>query len=71
MERESCPLLLEKVKGRLAAEMVTLYPPGIPLLVPGEMITEEIMEVLQYLQAAKKHYQAADPTFRTLQVLVE
>ena len=71
MERKSCSLLLEKVKGRIAAEMVTPYPPGIPLLVPGEMITAETMEVLQYLQDTKKHCQVADPTFRTLQVLVE
>jgi arginine/lysine/ornithine decarboxylase len=30
--------------GRIAAEFVTEYPPGIPLLVPGEIITGEIIE---------------------------
>ncbi len=30
--------------GRRAAEFVNLYPPGIPILVPGEVITREICE---------------------------
>lgn len=28
--------------GRLSGEFINLYPPGIPLLVPGEKITEEL-----------------------------
>ena len=27
--------------GKMAADYVYLYPPGIPLIVPGEVITEE------------------------------
>lgn len=30
----------EEAAGRISAEYIYLYPPGIPLLVPGEMITE-------------------------------
>ena len=30
--------------GRIASGFVYLYPPGIPLLAPGEVITEEILE---------------------------
>lgn len=33
--------------GRMAASFVYLYPPGIPLLAPGEIITEEALEVLR------------------------
>ena len=33
----------EKAVGRIAAEFINLYPPGIPLLVPGEMIGEEMI----------------------------
>lgn len=36
-DREEIPL--EESVGRLAGEFVNLYPPGIPLLVPGERIT--------------------------------
>lgn len=44
--------LLESV-GRRAGEFVNLYPPGIPLLVPGEKITASDAELLQSL--CRKH----------------
>ncbi len=35
--------------GRIAAEFINLYPPGIPLAVPGERLTEEMVEAfLEY-----------------------
>ena len=35
----------------IAAEFVNLYPPGIPLLVPGEIIDENLLEVIeQYIK---------------------
>lgn len=33
--------------GRLSSEIVTVYPPGIPLLVPGEVITDEVVTYLK------------------------
>jgi arginine decarboxylase len=36
--------------GRISAEMVCPYPPGIPLLLPGERITKEIYDYLVYLR---------------------
>lgn len=33
---------LEEAAGRHAGEFVNLYPPGVPLLVPGERITREL-----------------------------
>lgn len=38
---------LSQSVGRLAAEAVYPYPPGIPILVEGERITEEIVELLK------------------------
>lgn len=32
--------------GRTAAEFINLYPPGIPLAIPGERLTEETVEAL-------------------------
>ncbi len=32
---------LEQAAGRISAEFINLYPPGVPLLVPGERFTEE------------------------------
>ena len=37
---------LEKAGNRIAAESAGIYPPGIPLVVPGEMITGEVVERL-------------------------
>jgi arginine decarboxylase len=33
--------------GRVAAEMITPYPPGAPAVVPGEVITQEILDYLR------------------------
>lgn len=35
---------IENADGKISADYVSLYPPGIPLLVPGEMITGELTE---------------------------
>ncbi|MCS5874208.1 hypothetical protein LN650_26620 [Klebsiella pneumoniae subsp. pneumoniae] len=35
--------------GRISANMILPYPPGVPLLMPGEMITEESRAVLDFL----------------------
>jgi arginine/lysine/ornithine decarboxylase len=43
-ETEELPL--EDTEGRIAARMVTPYPPGIPLLVPGQIVTREILNTL-------------------------
>ena len=33
---------------KICAEEITFYPPGIPILCPGELITAEIVELIQY-----------------------
>ena len=40
--REYCKL--EKAAGRISGDFVTLYPPGIPILAPGELAEEQILE---------------------------
>ena len=39
---------IEKSAGMICSEFVMCYPPGIPILAPGEMITEEILEYIAY-----------------------
>ena len=49
MEKKMEPVLLENASGRIAGEFVYLYPPGIPLIVPGEKISREFVgNVIQY-----------------------
>jgi arginine/lysine/ornithine decarboxylase len=38
--------------GRVSAELVTPYPPGIPVVAPGEVHTEETVEYLEEFVAA-------------------
>lgn len=38
-----------KAIGRIAAKMVSLYPPGIPLILPGEEITATVIDSLERL----------------------
>ena len=48
-EGEEWELLpLSESVGRTAADFITLYPPGIPLLVPGEKISKEMVEKLSF-----------------------
>jgi lysine decarboxylase len=55
--------------GRVCAEMVMFYPPGIPLLMPGEVVTPEIIELCRQLLAAGGHPYASDPSLQSLQVV--
>lgn len=45
-EKESLPL--PETKGRICSEFVMCYPPGIPVLAPGEEITEEVIDYIVY-----------------------
>lgn len=58
--------------GRVSAELVAPYPPGIPVLAPGELVTEEALEALSEARAAGLRIAyAADPGLRTLRVVSE
>ena len=41
-------LPLEETSGLVCSEFVMCYPPGIPILAPGELITDEIIEYIKY-----------------------
>ncbi|XQE68789.1 Orn/Lys/Arg decarboxylase N-terminal domain-containing protein [Pseudomonas sp. P3C3] len=50
-EVEAVPI--EQLEGRLAAVMLVPYPPGIPLIMPGERFTAETRSIIDYLQFAR------------------
>lgn len=39
-------VLLKDSVGKISAKIVAPYPPGVPLLVPGELITQDIVDVI-------------------------
>ncbi|WP_297959970.1 aminotransferase class I/II-fold pyridoxal phosphate-dependent enzyme [uncultured Ruminococcus sp.] len=45
-EKRSLPL--DEAAGEVCSEFVMCYPPGIPILAPGELITAEIIEYIKY-----------------------
>ncbi|HWE12177.1 MAG TPA: DegT/DnrJ/EryC1/StrS family aminotransferase [Solirubrobacteraceae bacterium] len=57
--------------GRVSAELIALYPPGVPVLAPGELVTAEAQAALTQAAAdGVRIAYAADPTLTTLEVLV-
>ncbi len=63
-------LPLARSCGEIAAEMLTPYPPGIPVLAPGERITRPIVEYLRAGVAGGMHVTgASDPSLATVRVV--
>lgn len=60
---------VQEAVGRIAAEQVTPYPPGIPVLVPGERVTAEVLDYLRTgLAAGMVLPDPADKSLETVRV---
>jgi arginine decarboxylase len=60
----------EQADGRIAAEQITPYPPGIPAVVPGERLNAAVIDYLRSgLEAGMTVPDPADPTLHTLRVV--
>ncbi len=59
---------LDCALGRIAAEFVNLYPPGIPLLVPGEVISAQFVDMIKEYQ--KKGYTVQGVNDKKVKVVV-
>lgn len=65
-------LPLEETSDRICAEIVCPYPPGIPVLMPGELITQSAIEYLQHIQATGGFITGCqDLSLSSLKVLME
>jgi len=63
---------IEQAVGRIAAESLAAYPPGIPNVLPGERLTAETWEYVQTILAHGGSLRgASDRTLRTARVAVE
>ncbi|MER7172428.1 aminotransferase class I/II-fold pyridoxal phosphate-dependent enzyme [Streptomyces mesophilus] len=61
-----------RAAGRVVAEMLTPYPPGIPVALPGERLTDAVLTYLRTgVEAGMNVPDAADPALRTLRVAAE
>ncbi|HKM35887.1 MAG TPA: aminotransferase class I/II-fold pyridoxal phosphate-dependent enzyme [Lachnospiraceae bacterium] len=68
--KEARPLL--ETEGRICSEFVMCYPPGIPILAPGEQITKDILDYIIYAKEKGCSLTGPeDPGIRKLNVLKE
>jgi lysine decarboxylase len=62
----------DKAVGRISAEQITPYPPGIPVIIPGERITGELLDYLHSgLAAGMQLPDPADPSLDTIRVVTQ
>jgi lysine decarboxylase/arginine decarboxylase len=52
---------IDKLEGRITVGLVTPYPPGIPLLIPGEVFNRKIVDYLKF----SREFNAQCPGFGT------
>ncbi|MDD5901231.1 MAG: aminotransferase class I/II-fold pyridoxal phosphate-dependent enzyme [Lachnospiraceae bacterium] len=68
--KESLPIM--ETEGRVCSEFVMCYPPGIPILAPGEKITKDILEYIRYAKEKGCSMTGPeDPEIEHLNVLAE
>lgn len=72
MERESLPMEYAACVDKISAEFIYLYPPGIPLAVPGEVLTRDILtEIGRYQEQNLKVQGPQDKNLDYLQIIAE
>lgn len=60
LSKETKRLSLKRAVGHICGETLTPYPPGIPILIPGERITQEICDYLRSLSEKKVRISGQD-----------
>ncbi|WP_158629907.1 aminotransferase class I/II-fold pyridoxal phosphate-dependent enzyme [Cohnella sp. AR92] len=69
-ETEIVPL--SESAGRIIAEFIYVYPPGIPILLPGEVISQENIDyIVEHLEVGLPVKGPEDRTVRNIKVIVE
>jgi arginine decarboxylase len=72
LNRESETIPFEESAGRVFAEMLIPYPPGVPLICHGERMDQETIDYICQLQAKGCHFQGShDTSLRTVKVVKE
>ncbi|MGD1712479.1 aminotransferase class I/II-fold pyridoxal phosphate-dependent enzyme [Dapis sp. BLCC M172] len=62
-------LPIEESLGHISAELICPYPPGIPVLIPGEIITEKHLQIFeQVLRFGGIITGCSDPSLKTIKV---
>jgi arginine decarboxylase len=68
----SQPVLMSNSLNRVAAESIMAYPPGIPIVAFGEVITQAVLDSIQYIKENHGFLMGSnDPALKTIQVVKE
>ena len=54
----------EALPGPICADQITPYPPGIPVLVPGQEISREVLDYLRSILLSQRHIEVHGLTYR-------
>ena len=66
------PIKLEDSTGKVSGEFLMAYPPGIPILCPGEVITKEIIDYVNQLKTNGLHVQGTeDPEVEYIKIVTD
>lgn len=69
-KKESMPLNVSE--GKISSEYIYLYPPGVPLVAPGELITGDILALVsRYRKSGLNVYGLKDREFKKIEVVEE
>lgn len=68
----SCAVPIAEAIGEIVAENIIPYPPGIPLLVPGEMFEQQHLAYLQYIMTqGSRIVGTEDKSLKTLRIVAQ
>jgi lysine decarboxylase len=61
----------DKAAGRISADLIAPYPPGVAVVAPGEILTEQILDGLATSKSAGVRIAyATDPTLAQYRVVI-
>ena len=62
---------IDRLEGRISTTLLTPYPPGIPLLIPGERFNKKIVDYLRFTRSFNKAFPGFDTDVHGLMSMVE
>lgn len=65
----SSTVSIDDAVGQVCAESIMIYPPGIPLIVPGELITKKIVSIYKYYMRQDCCFMSEDENLGFIKVL--
>ncbi len=62
---------IDQLEGRITTSLLTPYPPGIPLLIPGERFNRKIVDYLRFTRAFNTAFPGFDTDVHGLMSMTE